>query len=653
MTNDGLMSQKIREDEAIRFILEGTVADIGEQFFQSLVSNLAQVLQTKGAWGTEYKERDRKLKPLAFLLDGCWLNNVAYDISGTACERVIIEKQLVSVSDRLLELYKGNSDLAELEDVLKDNAITSYLGVPLIDADDKILGHMSVIDNRPIPNYPQVVNIFRVFANRASAELQRLRAEKKIHQEEEKFRKLFDSTMDAIIEIDRDFNITRINLSGEKLLKLSSSLANGTPLKKFFALHDFDKISALIKTLDRQPRPLQGLWIPGGLQAMAVDGDQFPAEGTLSKYEYDSGDYFSLILRNEQQKRAAEEKILSMAVEAEYLREEVRSLGNYHDIIGESRPLCEVLQKVKQVSVTDATVLISGETGTGKEAIARAIHNSSKRYKKPLITVNCAAIPGSLIESEFFGHEKGSFTGATTRRHGRFTIADKGTIFLDEIGELPIDMQAKLLRVLQEGEFEPVGSSKSIRVDVRVIAATNRNLLSEIEKGTFREDLYYRLNVFPLKLPPLRDRGDDVVILARYFIEKFSKRMGRPTPTLGKQEEQLLHTYPWPGNVRELQNIIERAVIISAGKSIELTGVIPINERQLPSAGQKTKTRAKKQLLTEKELREIERDSFLSALEVTGWRVSGQKSAARLLGINPSTFVSRMKKLGIDRPQAA
>ena len=231
-------------------------------------------------------------------------------------------------------------------------------------------------------------------------------------------------------------------------------------------------------------------------------------------------------------------------------------------------------------------------------------------------------------------------------------LADKGTIFLDEIGELPIEMQAKLLRVLQEGVFEPVGSSKSLCVDVRVIAATNRDLPTEIVHGTFREDLYYRLNVFPLEIPPLRERGEDIIKLARYFIEKFSRRMGRPAPTLGQNDERLLKAYPWPGNVRELQNIIERVMIISSGDTIELLEVLPTLTPPEPQAARTPEREVARQPLTEKEMQLLEKDNLLSALELTGWRVSGETGAARLLGINPSTFASRMKKLGINRPLA-
>lgn len=643
--------ENIEPDRAIRLILEGTAAHVGERFFESLVENLAQVLNTKGAWVTEFIEEKRRLNTLAFILEGQWLKNFSYNIANTACERVVVEKQLFHIPDRMLELYKGNADLVEFGAILRRNHTVSYLGVPLANAKGRILGHLSVIDSRPIPNQPKIVNIIRIFANRASAELQRLKAEKQIYLSESKFRKLFDSAMDAIIEFDKTFAITRGNPAAEKLFKLTSGQFAGKSVTDIFAAMEMNKIQMLVKTLERQPENRQNLYIPGGLKALAADSDSCPTEGTLSKFKFGNENYFILILRNEKERIEAQQQIQKMSVEAQYLQDEIKALGNYDTIIGDSKPLIEVLNKVRQVSATEATVLISGETGTGKEAIARAIHTSSNRRGKPLITVNCAAIPTSLIESEFFGHEKGAFTGATAKRQGRFALADKGTIFLDEIGELPIDMQVKLLRVLQEGEFEPIGTSTSIRVDARVIAATNRNLKDEIEKGNFREDLYYRLNVFPIELPPLRERGEDIVLLAAYFIGKFSKRMGRPAISLSEVDKQMLMTYRWPGNVRELQNIVERAVIIAPDGRIDLTGIMPLLSTEDQTGDRDIKPASRpNRLLTQKDLQRIEKENILSALETTGWRVSGAKGAARLLGMNPSTFASRMKKLGVVRP---
>ena len=323
-----------------------------------------------------------------------------------------------------------------------------------------------------------------------------------------------------------------------------------------------------------------------------------------------------------------------------YLQEEIKLNHNFGEIIGRSPAMKKVLGKVEQVAATDATVLILGETGTGKELIARAIHNLSPRANRPLVKVNCAALPANLIESELFGHEKGAFTGATARKAGRFELADGGTIFLDEIGDLPLELQAKMLRVLQEGDFERIGGTKTLHVDVRVIAATNRDLEKLIEEKQFREDLYYRLNVFPLSLPPLRERPGDTALLVRHFIEKYSKKLGKEIDTMPQKVMAALQAYDWPGNVRELENIIERALILARGATLRLDDLL-INSRKstTPTAPAGT-------------LKDVERHHILQVLEQTHWRIEGQRGAAIRLGLNPSTLRSRMRKLGIEKPWA-
>lgn len=339
-------------------------------------------------------------------------------------------------------------------------------------------------------------------------------------------------------------------------------------------------------------------------------------------------------------KNALEEvEKLKTRLEAEnkYLQQEIKLTHNFEEIISQSKKFKKVLTQVEQVAPTDATVLILGESGTGKELIARAVHNLSQRKNRALVKVNCAALPANLIESELFGHERGAFTGALTKRTGRFELADGGTIFLDEIGEIPIELQSKLLRVLQEGELERLGSSRTIAVDVRVIAATNRDLQQEIENGTFREDLYYRLNVFPIEVPPLRERREDVPLLVHHFLSKFELRFGKKIGLVTKKVMEELVNYPWPGNVRELENVMERAVIISQGNKLELGNSLP-----------KKFGAAKKQKIST--LEDNERAHILKALEFTTWRVSGEKGAAKLLGLNRTTLEARMKKLDIRRP---
>jgi PAS domain S-box-containing protein len=318
-----------------------------------------------------------------------------------------------------------------------------------------------------------------------------------------------------------------------------------------------------------------------------------------------------------------------------YLRKEIESRHGFEKIIGGSEPLTHSLFRVEQVAETDTTVLLEGETGTGKELFAHAIHKRSKRKDKPFVKVNCASLPASLIESELFGHEKGAFTGAIQKQIGRFELAHEGTIFLDEIGELPLDLQSKLLHVLQEGEFERIGSSKTIKVNVRVIAATNRNLEDQIRKKRFRKDLYYRLNVYPITIAPLRDRISDIPLLAEHFVKQFNRQMDKNIRKIPAKTIKQLQKYSWPGNIRELENIIERAVIISHGSSLS---VDPILEPRFEETDK---------LLP---LAEYERRYIIKVLEKTYWRVEGPEGAARILDMHPETLRSRMRKLDIKRP---
>ncbi len=321
-----------------------------------------------------------------------------------------------------------------------------------------------------------------------------------------------------------------------------------------------------------------------------------------------------------------------------YLHQEVAREYNFGEIIGQSSVLSQVFLQVEQVAPINATVLLLGETGTGKGVVARAIHNSSARKGRPLITVNCTTLPSTLAESELFGRERGAFTGSDTRQIGRFELADGGTIFLDEIGEMPLELQCKLLRVIQDGEFERLGNPRTITVDVRIIAATNRNLAEEVNKGTFREDLYYRLNVFPITLPPLRQRTEDIPLLVSHFVAKFNKKIGKKIETVSKDTLNLLRDHGWPGNVRELESVIERAVIITQGTSLQVLDRFDTFPKAEDSTGEEIKA-----------LVELEHDHVLQVLKKTGWRIEGKNGAAVLLGLNASTLRARMRKYGIER----
>jgi formate hydrogenlyase transcriptional activator len=328
-----------------------------------------------------------------------------------------------------------------------------------------------------------------------------------------------------------------------------------------------------------------------------------------------------------------------LQVENAYLQEELSVGGGFEGIVGESSTLRGVLRKVKQVAAVETTVLLTGETGTGKELIARAIHDGSPRKDRALIKVNCGAIPQGVVESELFGHEKGAFTGALQRRIGRFELADRGTLFMDEVGELPLDTQVKLLRVLQEQEFERVGSTKSMKVDVRLVAATNRDLEHEVANGRFRADLYYRLNVFPIAIPPLRERAGDIPLLVRHFLGQLQRKLAKPLKAVTPESMARLQGYTWPGNIRELQNVIERACVLATGPIVEIGELQRSPRVALSSAGT-----AEGPIVT---LEENERAHIRRALAASGGRINGPRGAAAVLGINPSTLRSRMERLGL------
>ncbi|WP_207478908.1 sigma 54-interacting transcriptional regulator [Arenibaculum pallidiluteum] len=367
-----------------------------------------------------------------------------------------------------------------------------------------------------------------------------------------------------------------------------------------------------------------------------------------------------IVFRDISQRREADERLRAALAEVDrlrerlelenaYLQEEIRLSGNHRGIIGRSAAVQKILQQVELVAPTDASVLVTGESGTGKELIARAIHEASQRSGRPLIRVNCAAIPRELFESEFFGHARGAFTGALRDRVGRFELADGGTLFLDEVGEIPLDLQGKLLRVLQEGQFERVGEERTRKVDVRIVAATNRDLRQEVERGRFRRDLYFRLNVFPIESPPLRERPEDIPLLAVHFMRDAERKLNTGALTLSEGEMRKLTAYAWPGNVRELQNLIERAAILARQGRMRVD--VPASAGVIaPASGAATQIHPAG-IETEQERRARERANILAALEAAGGKVSGPGGAAALLGLRPTTLASRIRALGIHAPR--
>ncbi len=467
---------------------------------------------------------------------------------------------------------------------------------------------------------------------------ERKQAETAVRESEERLASVLESAMDAIVTMDEQRIIVLFNAAAEDVFRCPAEQAIGHPFDRFASPALREIVARFQKAFERGGTKRRYVWVPEGLAAVRADGESFPVEATFSRAEAAGRKLYTMILRDVNDRQRSEEEFRRLQLENVYLREEIDAEALSGEIVSVTKSLANVLKSVRQVADTDSTVLITGETGTGKELVARAIHDSSPRKDGMLVKVNCAALPHGLMESELFGHEKGAFTGAVSRRIGRFELADGGTIFLDEIGDLPSDLQAKLLRVLQEGEFERVGGTETFKVDVRVIAATNRNLTNAMKEGGFRADLYYRLNVFPIRVPPLRERKEDIPPLVRHFAMKFDAKMGKRVETVPKSIMDSLQAYSWPGNVRELENLIERAVILSGGSQLEL------GEWPPPSAGADGKPQALA-------LEEVERQHIIKVLELVGWRVSGEKGAARLLGMKPTTLESRMKRLGIVRRQ--
>jgi PAS domain S-box-containing protein len=624
----------------LREIVEGTAGSIGEEFFSQLVKHLARALETKCAWVTEWLPEEKRLRALSFWVDDGYFGEYEYDIANTPCETVIDRRSLVHVPENLLELYAGDPDLAPLGAV-------SYLGVALLDTDERILGHLAVLHDQPLPGDDRTTAVFNIFAGRAAAELRRLKRDRDLLEREQKLTLLIDSAMDAIIELDDDLTVARMNSAAEKIFNCAAPNVVGTTFDVFLTKEARGKLAYLKERLARPDSDKRSLWIPDGVEAVRAGGEKFPAEATMSFFELDGRSFYTLILRDIDERLASEDRIRSLMSEAAYLRSEIDDLHGFDDIVGKSPALLQVLADVEKVAGGDTTVLITGETGTGKELIAHAIHNRSPRAGKHLIKVNCAAIPINLQESEFFGHEKGAFTGATQRREGRFKLADGGTIFLDEVGELPLDLQAKLLRVLQEGEFEPVGGARAVKVDVRVVTATNRDLEHMVAEGTFRQDLLYRLNVFPLRVPPLRERGDDIVLLAEAFARRFARRSGKTMAPLTPDCRAKLKRYAWPGNVRELQNVIERGIITSRdGHRMNLDRALPDAP---PHEGAEVASGDEDRILTATELRDLERRNIERALAASEGKISGVGGAAEMVGLNPNTLSSRMKALRVRK----
>lgn len=461
----------------------------------------------------------------------------------------------------------------------------------------------------------------------------RRKSEEALAQSEERYRDLFDEAPIAYVNEGLDSKFIRANRTAMRTLGITPDQVEGTYGFSFIP----DTPDAQRRLKDAFNSIGKGIDTSGVVLELRRKDNGKPLWIQWWSKPDPSGAYTRTMFVDITERVLMEQEKARLEAANVYLQEEIKTEHNFEEIIGASTAIKKVLQAIEKVAATDATVLVAGETGTGKELIARAIHHLSNRKDGVLVKVNCAAIPAGLIESELFGHEKGAFTGALARKVGRFELADRATIFLDEIGEIPLDLQTKLLRVLQEGEFERLGGTKTLKANVRVIAATNRDLENEVREGRFRSDLYYRLKVFPIPLPALRERKQDIPLLVSYFVARFSGTMGKKVESVPAAAMEMLKHYPWPGNIRELEHVVERAVILSQGPELELGDWMPKNADSSGTGPLAT-------------LEETERDHIIQALAHTNWRVSGQKGAAAILGLKPTTLEARMKKLGIQRP---
>lgn len=512
-------------EETFRAIVVGTASATGDDFFPSLVKHMAAALRVRYAFVTACDD-GKHAKALAFWEGDHFGETFEFDVDGTPCLKVV-QGEICHYQDGLVQLFPADKPLADL-------GARSYLGVPMLDQGGRVIGHIAIIDDKPMERDERAIDLVKIFAARAAAELKRQTAENQ-------------------------------------------------------------------------------------LQAAL------------------------------QQVQALQKKVEAENV---YLREEIRKEHNFEEIVGNSKGLLDVLRRVETVAPTDSTVLILGETGCGKELIARAIHDRSKRKHRPLVKLNCGAIPTGLVESELFGHMKGAFTGALERRTGRFELADGGSLFLDEVSELPLETQVKLLRVLQEHEFEPLGSSRTVKVNVRIIAASNRDLEKAVQEGRFRADLFYRLNVLPLTLPSLRERRSDIPLLASFFVERFSRQLGKQITGISHDTMDVLARYSWPGNIRELQNVIERAVVLCPGSILRLgKDLLPVTANDHEEAATENGMPGGPALANS--LESVERAHILQVLQDTRGVIEGPRGAARILNLHPNTLRSRMKKLGIERPSVS
>ena len=630
--------------------------ETGEAFFHSLARSLARALNAGYVLVGALQPGGERIATLAAHGPSGQAPNLEYNLAGTPCARVV-EQTVCSYPSGVRQLFPEDAMLAEV-------GAEGYAGSPMRDSSGRCLGLICAITTQPLRNPKLAEALIKLFADRAGIELERKNYEEALAQSEERFRAFVEHANEGVMWCKLE-------------QPLSMDLPEEEQIEHFYrytyvadcndqAAHIFgfaraeDLIGARLEVISMRSDPafderlragIRGGWQSSQLERtfqgrqLLMTRSGVIENGMLQSVWTTARDITALkqaeaeVLRLNAELRSHVRQLSALKAQLEqdnaYLLDEIRSEHNLGEMVGASPKFQELTERIHLVASTSATVLISGETGTGKELVARAIHQLGARRNRPLVKVNCAAISAGLVESELFGHVKGAFTGATERRVGRFEYADGGTLFLDEVTELPLETQGKLLRVLQEQEFEPVGSNRTLQVDVRLLAATNRNLTDLVREGRFRMDLYYRLLVVPVDVPTLRERREDIPLLASNFVHRWSRQFGRKVQRISESMMREMMEYDWPGNIRELENFLARAVVLCPGNTLDMP--LLVLDSSAPAADHS------------RSLEAAERKHIESVLASTGWVIEGPKGAAGILKINPSTLRSRMRRLGIRR----